>query len=202
MLARRLASPAARSGRGEPGLPGTDDEVLVQAAVDDPRNFHLLYERYVDRVFWYALSRTRSAADADDVVSETMLAALEHLSSFDPAKGSFAGWLFTIARRKSIDHQRHHQRLLRFLARQRPPEDLVEEQEALERLVRDEDAGRVFAAFQELSKANQDVITLRYSAGLSSKEISDVLGITDSAARMRVSRATRRLGELLGTSEG
>jgi RNA polymerase sigma-70 factor (ECF subfamily) len=183
-------------------LPGTSDEELVRAAVEDPRNFHLLYERYVDRVFWYALSRTRSAADADDVVSETMLAALEHLNSFDPDRGSFAGWLFTIARRKSIDHQRHHQRLLRFLARQRPPEDLIEEQGALERLMRDEEATRVFLAFQELSKADQDIITLRYSAGLSSKEISDVLGITDSAARMRVSRATRRLGELLGSSEG
>jgi RNA polymerase sigma-70 factor (ECF subfamily) len=97
------------------------DLQLVQASLRDRQLFWRLYERYVDPIYWYALPRTRSAAAADDIVSETMLAAFEHLESFDPQKGSFATWLFVIARRKIIDQQRAHRRFWRYVRSRAAP---------------------------------------------------------------------------------
>ena len=72
----------------------SDDAALVAVACRDRREFARLYERYADRLYRYALAQTGSAVAADDIVSETMVAALEGLSRFDSTRGSFAGWLF------------------------------------------------------------------------------------------------------------
>lgn len=179
------------------GGPAIGDNDLVRAALEDSRHFRLLYERYADRIYWYALPRTRSATVADDVVSETFLTALERLDRFDPERGSFAGWIFTIARHKIIDQQRYHRRIWRFVSRHSAHLDLDAEQTALDRVLREEEVQEIHHAFRELSRADQEIISLRYSAGLSSQEISDVLGITNQAARKRLSRATQRLATYL-----
>ncbi len=70
-------------------------------------------------------------------------------------------------------------------------------QEALELLLRDERIAGVQRAFRKLSAADQEIIGLRYSAGLSSQEMSEVLGISDAAVRKRLSRATQRIAEHL-----
>ncbi len=177
--------------------PVISDEDLVRAALEDTRHFRLLYERYADRIYWYALPRTRSAVVADDVVSETFLAALERLEYFNPERGNFAGWIFTIARNKMIDHQRYHRRLWRFVSRHSHRQELDAEQEAMDEVLREERIARVQSAFQQLSAADQEILGLRYSAGLSSQEISEVIGISDAAVRKRLSRATERMSRLL-----
>ncbi len=87
-----------------------DDAALVAMALVDRAAFGHLYTRYADRLYWYALGRTGSDAVADDVVLDTMMAALEGLRRFDPTRGSFAGWLFTIAARRIADRDRSHRR--------------------------------------------------------------------------------------------
>lgn len=175
------------------GSPAIGDNDLVRAALEDAQYFRLLYERYADRIYWYALPRTRSATVADDVVSETFLTALERLEQFDPERGSFAGWIFAIARHKVVDQQRYHRRLWRFVSRYGAHSGIDTEQTALDRVMREDENQAVLQAFQKLSRADQEVIGLRYSAGLSSQEISDVLGISDPAVRKRLSRATQRI---------
>lgn len=169
----------------------------MELALDDRRGFRLLYARYADRLYWYALARCGSAAIADDVVSETMLAALENLERFDRRRGTFATWLFTIGHRKLVDEQRHHRRVWRFVTGRGARASVTEEQDALEQVIRGEDAAEVYRAFRQLGAPDQEVLALRYSAGLSSVEIGDVLGISSAAARKRLSRARNRLERLL-----
>lgn len=179
------------------GRPAISDDDLVRAALGDTRHFRLLYERYANRIYWYALPRTRSAALADDVVSETFLTAIERLEYFNPDKGSFAGWIFTIARNKIIDTQRYHRRVWRLVSQHGHRLELMAEQEALDGILRDERIAGVQQAFTKLSAADQEIIGLRYSAGLSSQEMSEVLGISDAAVRKRLSRAVQRIEQMM-----
>ncbi len=91
--------------------PATPDAELAVAARHSSAAFEHLYLRYADRLYRFAVGLTGSASLAEDVVSDTMMAAFEQIERFNPERGSFASWLFTIARRRSADEQRRLSRL-------------------------------------------------------------------------------------------
>lgn len=174
----------------------SDDATLVAAACRDRREFAHLYERYADRLYRYALARTGSEIAADDIASETMLAALESLSRFDATRGSFAGWLFAIATRKLADRGRRQGRARRLVGRLRGAESVHED--ALETVIRGEDAAMVRRLLGGLSERDRELVLLRYSAGLNSAEIGEALGMSSGAARVRLMRVLQRLAAELG----
>jgi RNA polymerase sigma factor (sigma-70 family) len=194
---------AAAGGRPIPARVETEDDgALVAAALRDRAQFWLLYERHLDRLHWYAFTQLGSTADADDVVAETMLAAYERLEQFDAARGSFATWLFAIARRKVADHGRAHRRLWRLVVRQQAYLTPFADDDPSGQIVRDEQAALVYAAVRRLSRAEREVLALRHSAGLSTPEIATLLGDSPAAVRKRLSRAHARLRALLTDGAG
>src|SRR5512145_1244886 len=85
-----------------------DEPALVRAAQTDAQAFGALYDRYVQRVYRYCYYRTNSPPDAEDLTAQIFLAALEGLTRYRQ-DGHFAGWLFSIARKKVADfHRRTH----------------------------------------------------------------------------------------------
>lgn len=172
------------------------DEAVVHQVLQQPDQFGLLYDRYAHQIYRYALSQVRSAADADDIVSETMLAAFVHLARFDSSRGSFRTWLFTIATNKVRDVQRAPVRLVRLLRRisagTGAPQDSDAQHIAMLALLRDEEQQQVQRALQQLSSGDQRLLGLRYAADLSHTEIASICDLTPAAARQRLSRATRR----------
>src|SRR5689334_12637136 len=83
-----------------------DDAALVQSIVEgrveDFRAVVVRYERPLFRFF----ARFRFAPAArEDLAQETFLRAFRSLSSFDPARGSLAAWLFAIARNLAADER-------------------------------------------------------------------------------------------------
>ena len=92
-------APASRAGRVDP------DAALVAAARDEPRMFLALYDRYFDRVLGYARLRIRDDATCEGVTSTVFTTALAQLGRFR-GDGSFAGWLFQIARNAVRDVHR------------------------------------------------------------------------------------------------
>lgn len=172
------------------------DALLVERALHDRRMFGALYERYADRLYRYALQRCATPEEADDVVSETMLAALETLHRFDPARGSFAAWLFTIAARRAADQHRRRARFWRAIARRQP--DPAPLDETTELVLRHDDYRMVRAGLTALSDSERELLLLRYAAELSGREIGDILNITEANVRVRLQRARQRLAEQLG----
>lgn len=183
-----------------------DDDVLTDAALAATalckrRQFAFLYERYADRLYRYARARTGSATVADDIVSDTMMAALEGLQGFDPARGTFAGWLFTIARRRIADRGRNCARFRKLVERVRSQTPQTHEDDVLDTTIRREDALLARRLLATLPDRDRELVLLRYSAGLNSAEIADALGMTSGAVRTRLSRALQRLATDLAESE-
>lgn len=174
------------------------DADLVVLARHNRSDFAQLYLRYADGIYRFALERTRSAALADDILSETMLAAMEALDQFDPERGRFASWLFTIARNRITTQQRYHRRAWRRLTQLRLP---PAEDDPPDLVIRREEAARVRSALAQLSGSDQELLLLRYGGGLTSPEIGDVLGVSNGAVRARLSRALRRLAAELGDDD-
>lgn len=168
-------------------------------ALDDRGYFRLLYQRYADRLYWYATARTGSETVADDVVSESMLAALENLERWKPERGTFAAWLFVIAQRKVVDQQRAYQRIRRLVTRIQHLREPQTEPDTLEHLLEQERASEVQEALMRMPANDREIIALRFAAGLSGEEIAAVLGISHVAARKRLSRAQQRLATLMET---
>src|SRR5438270_11955772 len=100
MVVRALVEAPAKHVRGV----DPDDELVV-AAREDPRAFLALYDRYFERVLGYARLRIRDAATCEDVTSHVFTTALAQLPRFR-GEGTFAGWLFQIARNAVLDVQR------------------------------------------------------------------------------------------------
>jgi RNA polymerase sigma-70 factor (ECF subfamily) len=203
--ARAVASERQRSPRRVAQLTDADaadcaepsDATLALAARHDARAIARLYERYADPLYRYALARSASAAVADDVVSETFVAVLETLERFDPLRGSFAAWLFTIAGRRLADHARRERRFWRAISRRWAPLALAED-DTLETLVRREDAARLRAALAQLPDDERELLLLRYAAGLTSAQIGELRGLSPGATRMRLGRQRERLALDLG----
>lgn len=190
-MAQEITITGCSSDRQSQSREGVSDEALVAAAREDQRAFEALYERYARRVYRYARARINSDAAAEDIVSDTMLAAMEGIARFDPAQGAFASWLFTIASRRITDKRRRRGRFLRLLPRAWEPEQA--EDDALTTVIRDAEAANLRERIAELPERDRELVLLRYNAELSSAEIGQALGTSSSAVRVRLMRVLQRL---------
>jgi RNA polymerase sigma-70 factor (ECF subfamily) len=166
-----------------------EDASLVRAAQRDPAAFAPLYQRYVTPVYRYIYSQVGNAADAEDLTAQVFTKALEGLHRYRE-QGNFAAWLFTIARRKVADHyrrQRPHVPLNEALdspAERGNPLTYVVQEEALQRLA---------ALVAKLGEQKQELLRLRFAAGLTYGEISELVGRSEAAVKMAVHRLLRQL---------
>lgn len=168
-----------------------DDEALASQARRDPQAFATLYQRHVRRVYRYHLVRTGDVDDAQDLTSQTFLAALEGIGDYR-SRGSFCGWLFGIANHKVADHYRR-----------RRPDAPLDSAEALcdpdpspeERVTTHLQLDQAVRALQSLPPDQAQALTLRILGGLSAAEVGEVMDRSEAAVKMLVHRGLRTLRE-------
>jgi RNA polymerase sigma factor (sigma-70 family) len=173
-------APALRARDPDP------DVALVIAAREEPRRFLALYDRYFDRVLGYVRLRVRDDATCEDVTSVVFTTALAQLGRFR-GDGSFAGWLFQIARNAVRDvHRRPAPEPL-------PLEGIPFEPDVEERFLAHERAAQLRAAIGLLKPEQQHLLALRYGAGLGFNEIGELVGARPGTVRVRVHRIIEEL---------
>lgn len=180
-------------------MPAPDEHSLVERAQYDPRAFAELYDQYVKPVFWFALRRTGDHALAEDITSATFEKALRHLRQYGWKGSSYLAWLYRIAYQQIVDHHRRNHRYISLLP-DHPAETDVEQQthsslqwQAVDR------------AFRNLSRDDQEVLSMRLFERLSSEEAAEVLGCSTANVYVRLYRALERLRhqlEALGEFSG
>jgi RNA polymerase sigma-70 factor (ECF subfamily) len=141
-----------------------------------------------------------SQADAEEAVQETLLAACAGMSDYR-GDGSVRAWLFAIARRQCA---RRVERGARERQRRDPaidPQDAAAsagDSPAMS-IVAMRRARAVRSALAELRPTERDALLLHYQAELSFREIAEVCGIDEAAARKRASRGLARLRKALSS---
>ena len=172
------------------------DETLAGRVSGDPQAFGELYRRYLQRIYAYHLMRTGNVADAQDLTSQTFLAALEGISSFR-YQGSFAAWLLGIAHHKIADHYRHNPEMVELEAAVDTPSPQPKLEEVVERGLRLE---QVSQALDNLLPERAEALALRIFGQLSATDTGKVMKKSAGAVRTLVYRALQDLRQHLGVS--
>jgi RNA polymerase sigma-70 factor, ECF subfamily len=179
---------AGRSGDGR------DDLELIEAwRTGDERAATALVARHAPAVARFVAS-CGERREVDELVQDTFVRAFGAIESFR-ADSSLRTWLFTIARRLMLDRRRAEKRRRERVAISEG--DAITEFDALDSVLADETRKQLRTAVGRLSPKQREVFTLRVTEGLTYKEIADVVGTTEGAARVHYHNAVQTIKEFL-----
>jgi RNA polymerase sigma-70 factor (ECF subfamily) len=153
-----------------------------------------LYQREALTVFVYVLRRVPVREDAEDILLEVFLAALENETIAELSEEKQRAWLLRVAHNKVIDHQRYAARRTAV-----PLDDLTETMYCVEDLEPDqvflqqEEYAQLRANLTRLPALQQEILRLRFAVGLRYAEIARRLNKREEAIRQLLSRSLRFL---------
>lgn len=162
---------------------------LTRKAKVDPAAFGSLYDLFVQPIFKYLYRRVGSQQDAEDLTSQTFISAFESISDYRE-RGHFAAWLFQIARYKLVDYYRSKGQVQTV---EDAKKQLRTEDKTLHRMVKDEELHHLQGLIGGLDDQAQDLIYLRYVAGLSYAEIGEILNKRAGTIKKSIYRLLARL---------
>lgn len=160
----------------------------------EPHPVGTLFDEYGDGVFTLAARMLGSVHAAEDVVQETFLTALHKLHTYR-GDGPVAGWLYRIAYRQAVTVMRRQ--------RDQPmaPSDITESASSITveaEVLNKELALKLDEAIAGLEPLLRAAFLLRDVEGLSTKETAGALDVSESAIKMRLTRARKQLRVELG----
>jgi RNA polymerase sigma factor (sigma-70 family) len=160
-------------------------------AVDE--QIETLYREHGHRVLAYLARRVRPVEDAADLLSETMMTTWRRREDL-PAAPDDVPWLFGVARNVLANHRRSTQRRDTATAHLAQVLTDLTHPASSDHVDAGLDARR---ALSQLSDTDREIVTLSAWDGLTSTEISTVLGIPSATVRTRLARARQRLRQLM-----
>lgn len=183
----------------------TPEDFSLPALRDGDRSeFARLVEAYSGFIYRLALKLLEDPQDAEDVLQETFIKAYRALPNFD-GRSSLSTWLYRIATNEALMLMRRHK--VSTVSIEEPDEYSEEQQEPLQILdwccapeveLMSGEARRVLdQAIDTLPESLRVVFVLRDIEGLSTLETAEVLNLSETAVKTRLSRARLRLREQL-----
>ncbi len=167
----------------------------------DKRAYRTLFELYIDSVINLAYGYTRSYEEAEDISHDVFMSLWENRKNVN-IDNSVTGYIFRATRNKALNHLRQR----RMADKYRTVEELsvgedigynasynlgpaTLENEELQRVVR--------AAIAQLPPRLREILLLNKEQGMSYQDIATTLEISVSSVPVQMSRALKRLNELL-----
>jgi len=170
----------------------TADKDLVARAKVNRQAFLEIYDSYFKRIYDYAYYRTMSQIEAEEITSQTFLAALENIERYEYRNIPIAVWLYKIASNAIAD-----------LYRKRGQTVELNEESALagqhsepERVaIGNSEKEQLLKNIRALPLLQQQAIILRYIQNLSYKEIGEILDKSEGAIKQLLHRGLTSLRE-------
>jgi len=184
----------ARWGIGREVRDAGDEDLMGLVARGDEQALSELYDRYSRPVYATGVRLLGDAQLAEELVQDAFMSVWRSAASFDPARASFATWLYRIARNRATDLDRRRR------ARPRPagehglyavaggprPEEAV-------------DSWDVATALSSIPSEHREVLELAYFEGLSQREISRQTGLPLGTIKSRTTAALKRFRQAIAS---
>jgi RNA polymerase sigma-70 factor (ECF subfamily) len=178
--------------------PRSDEALAAEVARGDTEALRSLYMRYQVQAYNLILRLTGDREMARDLLQEAFTRVWTMAHTFDPARGAFKGWLFTIAlnaARSELVKKRHGVKHVDTEEAQ----DLASQADGPEaQLARSEDQKRVASALALLPALHREVVVMRVFHQLKFREIAQMTQTPEGTLKARFHRAVAELREHLG----
>lgn len=169
------------------------DERLVNEAIAGSKEaFCSLYGQYKDKLYRYALYKLGDPDDAEDAVSECVLAAWKSIGSLRSAE-AFGSWIFRILSACCASHIK----------------TLINARDNLERVYKEGPGStantsapaslsvELTEALSQLKEEERDVVLLSIIGGLNSSEVAELTGLSPGGVRSKLSRSLAKMRKFL-----
>ena len=180
-----------------------DEQVLIAALQQrDPQAFAYTFDQYANKIYRLGLSIVHDEQMADGVVQETFIKLFDHIERFEQ-KSQLSTWIYRVAYNEALIRLRRQNPLADwddFEDDEVMPAALVDWQSLPEEVVSSEEAiHEMEQAIAQLSPALRLVFTLRDVEELSVRQTAEIMGISESAVKVRLHRARLLLREHLAS---
>ena len=186
-----------RTAPADPPLP-EEARLVHQAKSGDSEAFALIYDAYVERVYRYILFRVSEAEATEDLVSQVFLKAWQNLERYKSGSSPFIAWLYTIARNLVIDYYRAKKDMLPLEDARSLPSDMQSPHEEVEARFNLE---AMRDGLQALTGDQQQVLILKYIAGLPNENIAKIMNKQEGTIRGLQMRALQTLSKYMHEKE-
>lgn len=158
-----------------------DEEGLVRRAQQrDPAALTQLYEENFDRIYRYIVLKIGDRTEAEDMTQQVFLNALKSLSSFKWQGLRFSAWLYRIAHNQIVDYLRKKSRRATVSLDESLPMEGGDPGQLAERKIEIEELAR---ATRKLTKAQREVVSLRFTGEMSVAEVARIMGKSEGAVK-------------------
>jgi RNA polymerase sigma-70 factor (ECF subfamily) len=161
-----------------------------QIAESEEDVFAELYQEHIYAVFNYCLYRVGDAVVAEDLTADIFERAWRARRRYNPRRAKFSTWLFTIARRRVIDWQRRRGRRRTVGLDKQLPSPLPGPGT---RTLEAEDQHHLHQLIRNLRRKDQELIAMKFGAGMTNRQIAEVLGKSETAVGSALYRLVRKL---------
>jgi RNA polymerase sigma-70 factor (ECF subfamily) len=176
-----------------------EESIVRRAQQRDPAALTQLYEENFDKIYRYIVLKIGDRTEAEDMTQQVFLNALKSISSFRWQGMPFSAWLFRIAHNQVVDYYRKKSRHATvplddsLAAGGSDPGRIAERKVEIEHLA---------LATRKLTKAQQEVISLRFAGELSVAEAARVMGRSEGAVKALQHSAIVALRRVMSVGTG
>lgn len=171
-----------------------DHNLMLNVRDGDVEKLNLLYKRYSRRFFGFFYGMTKDGATSEDLVQNVFVRILKYKHTYKDS-GDFEVWAFQMARNVHKDHFRKNKRYA-FQETMDPYEHTLSETENQEvDMEKSDELNYLKKALESLSEEKRELIELVRFQKVKYAKVAEMMGVTESAIKVRVHRILKELRE-------
>jgi RNA polymerase sigma-70 factor (ECF subfamily) len=172
-----------------------EESLIRRAKQHDQVALTQLYEENFDRIYRYIVLKIGDRTEAEDMTQQVFLNAIQSISSYNWKGMPFSSWLYRIAHNQVVDHLRKKSRRVLVPLDESLPTTADDPRRTAEQKIEIEE---IVAATKDLTRAQQEVISLRFGGELSLAEVARAMGRSEGAVKALQHSAILALRKALG----
>ena len=168
------------------------EEQIIFLAKKDRKNFNILYTKYYERIFLFILRRCSDENVAADITQQTFVKAMINLEKFEFRGLPFSSWLYRISLNELNLYFRETKKR-RSVSLDEKELDILNAEQTDNEEIKEIPMEHLIQALNVLSEGEVTLLEMKYFEKRSHREISEILGITESNAKVKLHRIIKKM---------